>query len=544
MENQPWWRGAVIYQIYPRSFMDANQDGIGDLAGIVQKLPYVKKLGVDAIWISPFFKSPMKDFGYDISDYREIDPIFGTMKDFDMLMTKAKKLDLKVIIDQVLSHTSDQHEWFIESRQDRTNVKADWYVWVDANEDGTPPNNWLSIFGGGAWQWEPRRQQYYLHNFLTSQPDLNFHNEEVREAVLDNVKFWLDLGVDGFRLDAINFCYHDKLLRDNPAKALEERQGRGFSDDNPYAFQYHYYNNTQPENIEFMEDIRALMDQYPGVVTLGEISSENSLQTMAEYTQGDKRLHMAYSFELLTPDGSPTYIRNTVEALEEQLSDGWPCWAIGNHDVARVASRWSKSHSDKANTAAQSKMYNALLASLRGSVCSYQGEELGLTEADIAYDDLQDPYGINFWPTFKGRDGCRTPMPWDNISTNAGFSTSNDLWLPVTDVHTENAVEVQENDKASVLIAYRTFLTWRKMQSCLLYGDIKFIESNSELLVFTRQYQDKKLMIIANFTSNSLEYAIKEASLTLLSGNGFSSSIDENSVVTLPAFNIAYLEVN
>ncbi len=544
MENQPWWRGAVIYQIYPRSFMDANQDGIGDLAGIVQKLPYVKKLRVDAIWISPFFKSPMKDFGYDISDYREIDPIFGTMKDFDLLMAKAKKLDLKVIIDQVLSHTSDQHDWFIESRQDRTNEKADWYVWVDANEDGTPPNNWLSIFGGGAWQWEPRRQQYYLHNFLTSQPDLNFHNEAVRKAVLDNVKFWLDLGVDGFRLDAINFCYHDKLLRDNPAKALEDRQGRGFSDDNPYAFQYHYYNNTQPENIEFMEDIRALMDQYPGVVTLGEISSENSLQTMAEYTQGDKRLHMAYSFELLTPDGSPTYIRNTVEALEEQLSDGWPCWAIGNHDVARVASRWSKSHSDKANTAAQSKMYNALLASLRGSVCSYQGEELGLTEADIAYDALQDPYGINFWPTFKGRDGCRTPIPWDNNSVNAGFSASDTPWLPVSDIHADNAVEVQEKDKNSVLIAYRTFLTWRKMQSCLLYGDINFIESTAEKLVFTRQYQDKKLMVVANFTNNSLEYAIKEASLTLLSGNGFSSSIDENSVVTLPAFNIAYLEVN
>jgi alpha-glucosidase len=544
MENQPWWRGAVIYQIYPRSFMDANQDGIGDLAGILQKLPYVKKLGVDAIWISPFFKSPMKDFGYDISDYREIDPIFGTMEDFDQLMTTAKKLDLKVIIDQVLSHTSDQHAWFVESRHDRTNDKADWYVWVDANEDGTPPNNWLSIFGGGAWQWEPRRQQYYLHNFLTSQPDLNFHNEAVRKAVLDNVKFWLDLGVDGFRLDAINFCYHDKLLRDNPAKALEDRQGRGFSDDNPYAFQYHYYNNTQPENIEFMEDIRALMDQYPDVVTLGEISSENSLQTMAEYTQGDKRLHMAYSFELLTPDGSPTYIRNTAEALEDQLSDGWPCWAIGNHDVARVASRWSKSDSTKGNTAPQSKMYNALLASLRGSVCSYQGEELGLTEADIAFDDLQDPYGINFWPTFKGRDGCRTPIPWDKNSTNAGFSTSDIPWLPVSDVHSQNAVEVQENDNDSVLIAYRTFLTWRKMQSCLLYGDIEFIESNEEKLVFTRQYQDRKMMIIANFTSNSFEHALKDTNFTLLNGNGFTSTINEKSLLKLPAFNIAYLEVN
>ena len=540
MENQPWWRGAVIYQIYPRSFMDANHDGIGDLAGIVQKLPYVKNLGVDAIWISPFFKSPMKDFGYDISDYREIDPMFGTMADFDQLMAKAKGLDLKVIIDQVLSHTSDQHEWFIESRQDKTNDKADWYVWADANEDGTPPNNWLSIFGGGAWQWEPRRQQYYLHNFLTSQPDLNFHNEDVRKAVLDNVKFWLDHGVDGFRLDAINFCFHDKLLRDNPAKAVEDRQGRGFSEDNPYAFQYHYYNNTQPENIAFMEEIRALIDQYPNVVTLGEISSEDSLQTMAEYTQGDKRLHMAYSFELLTPEGDPQYIRSTVEALEDKLSDGWPCWAIGNHDVTRVASRWA----DKKYAPIQSKMFNALLASLRGSVCSYQGEELGLTEADIAFEDLQDPYGITFWPTFKGRDGCRTPMPWDNTHVNAGFSESTTPWLPVSNVHTDNAVSVQEQSENSVLQAYRTFLHWRKNQPCLQYGDIEFIESNDEQLIFTRTYQQKTILVIANFTQQEINYQPLTKAFEVMSGHGFiEAKVIDNTSVSVAPFQIAFLEI-
>ena len=349
--------------------------------------------------------------------------------------------------------------------------------------------------------------------------------------------------MDGFRLDAINFCFHDQLLRDNPPKALEVRQGRGFSDDNPYAFQYHYYNNTQPENIEFMEEIRALMDQYPDVVTLGEISSENSLQTMAEYTQGDKRLHMAYSFELLTPDGSPTYIRNTVEALEEQLSDGWPCWAIGNHDVARVATRWGQTGHYEENTTAQSKMYNALLASLRGSVCSYQGEELGLVEADIAFDDLQDPYGVNFWPTFKGRDGCRTPIPWDKSSSNAGFSTSELPWLPVSDVHRNNSVDVQENDDNSVLIAYRTFLNWRKKQRCLLYGDIEFIESDKEKLVFTRQYQNEKMMIVANFTEKTLEHKLIKSNLSLNIGNGFSPTLDENSLMKLPPFNIAYLNI-
>lgn len=540
MENQPWWRGAVIYQIYPRSFMDANHDGIGDLSGIVQKLPYVKNLGVDAIWISPFFKSPMKDFGYDISDYREIDPMFGTMEDFDQLMAEAKTLDLKVIIDQVLSHTSDQHAWFVESRQSRTNDKADWYVWADAKEDGTPPNNWLSIFGGGAWQWEPRRQQYYLHNFLTSQPDLNFHNEEVRKAVLENVKFWLDHGVDGFRLDAINFCFHDKLLRDNPAKAVEDRQGRGFSEDNPYAFQYHYYNNTQPENISFMEEIRALMDQYPNVVTLGEISSEDSLQTMAEYTQGDKRLHMAYSFELLTPDGNPKYIRSTVEALEDKLSDGWPCWAIGNHDVTRVATRWG----GKENSPVQSKMFNAMLASLRGSVCSYQGEELGLTEANIAFEDLQDPYGITFWPTFKGRDGCRTPMPWDENQINSGFSENNMPWLPIDHLHNENAVSIQEAIESSVLNAYRTFLHWRKTQPCLLYGDIEFIESNDEHLIFTRAYQQKKVMVIVNFSNNDTYYKPDSSDVKSLFGHGFKDiEIDENNEISVAPYQIAFLDL-
>jgi len=543
MEHQPWWRGAVIYQIYPRSFMDANHDGIGDLAGIIEKLPYVKELGVDAIWISPFFKSPMKDFGYDISDYRAIDPMFGTMDDFDELMSRAKQSNLKVIIDQVLSHTSDQHDWFIESRQDKTNAKADWYVWADGNEDGTPPNNWLSIFGGGAWQWEPRRQQYYLHNFLTSQPDLNFHNSAVRQAVLANIEFWLKKGVDGFRLDAINFCYHDKLLRDNPPKAKADRQGRGFSEDNPYAFQYHYYNNTQPENIAFMAEIRAVMDKYPEVVALGEISSEDSLQTMAEYTQGNDRLHMAYSFELLTPEGSPQYIRSTVEALEEKLSDGWPCWAIGNHDVTRVASRWGN-HS---NNKEQSKMFNAMLASLRGSVCSYQGEELGLSEAEIDFKDLQDPYGITFWPTFKGRDGCRTPMPWHRGQLNSGFSDSKKPWLPVIPEHSELAVDIQMTEPDSVLTAYRSFLYWRKTQPILQYGDIEFIESDDEKLVFIRRYLSKQLLVVINFSSNEINYRIEHTPyLSILSGHGFKvpELIDkaEGRVLCLAAYQLTFIE--
>ncbi len=251
MSVPPWWRGAVIYEIYPRSFVDSNGDGVGDLPGIVQRLEYVAELGVDAIWIAPFFRSPMADFGYDVADYRAVDPLFGTMADFDQLLAQAHKLGLKVMIDQVLSHTSIEHEWFRESRQSRDNPKADWYVWADPKPDGTPPNNWLSIFGGVAWRWEPRRRQYYLHNFLSSQPDLNFHQPELRRAVLDNVRFWLDKGVDGLRLDAINFCFHDRELRDNPPKPADGRTTRGFSPENPYAYQYHRYDNTQPENLRF-----------------------------------------------------------------------------------------------------------------------------------------------------------------------------------------------------------------------------------------------------------------------------------------------------
>ena len=494
MSEQMWWRGAVIYQIYPRSFCDANQDGIGDLPGIISKLDYIASLGVDAIWISPFFKSPMKDFGYDISDYRDIDPIFGSLADFDELVVKAHALGIKIMIDQVLSHTSDQHQWFLDSREDQTNDKADWYVWADASEDGTAPNNWLSIFGGTGWTWEPRRQQYYLHNFLTSQPDLNFHNEDVRQAVLSNIEFWLKRGVDGFRLDAINFCYHDAQLRDNPAKPKELRQSIGFDEKNPYAYQYHYFNNTQDENLGFMEDIRSLLNKYPGTVALGEISSEDSLKTMAEYTQGNSRLHMGYSFDLLTDNFSAGYIKQVVESLESRVSDGWPCWSISNHDVERVVSRWGGYKSKDF-----AKMLFAMISSLRGSVCSYQGEELGLTEADIAFEDIQDPYGITFWPQFKGRDGCRTPHPWKHDSINAGFSEGKP-WLPMSEDHVTKAVDLQDEPIDSVLNSYRHFNQWRKQQAELLYGDISFLSTPEPILAFTRKYQGEQLLVCFNFS--------------------------------------------
>ncbi|NJC01288.1 alpha-glucosidase [Xanthomonas sp. 3272] len=498
MSQTPWWRGAVIYQIYPRSFLDSNGDGVGDLPGIIAKLDYIAGLGVDAIWISPFFKSPMADFGYDIADYRAVDPLFGTLDDFDRLLDKAHGLGLKVMIDQVLSHTSIAHAWFQESRQDRTNAKADWYVWADPREDGTPPNNWLSLFGGVAWQWEPRREQYYLHNFLVDQPDLNFHNAEVQQATLDNVRFWLDRGVDGFRLDAINFCFHDAQLRDNPAKPADKRVGRGFSADNPYAYQYHYFNNTQPENLAFLERLRGLLDLYPNAVSLGEISSEDSLATTAEYT-AHGRLHMGYSFELLVQDYNAAYIRETVSRLEATMLEGWPCWAISNHDVVRAVTRWGGADASPAFA----RMVVAMLCSLRGSICLYQGEELGLGEADVAFEDLRDPYGITFWPTFKGRDGCRTPMPWTD-APSAGFS-SGKPWLPLAEEHRAAAVSVQQDDPLSVLSAVRQFLAWRKGEPALREGTITFYDTAEPVLMFRREHAGRVMLLAFNLSADVAE---------------------------------------
>lgn len=534
MNDTTWWQGAIIYQIYPRSFQDTNGDGVGDLPGIIERLDYVASLGVDAVWISPFFKSPMADFGYDIADYRAVDPVFGTLEDFDTLLTRAHALGLKVMIDQVLSHTSIEHAWFQESRSSRSNSRANWYVWADARADGSPPNNWLSIFGGVAWKWEPRRGQYYLHNFLAAQPDLNFHEPAVRRAVLDNVRFWLDRGVDGLRLDAINFCFHDRELRDNPPKPVEQRVGRGFSADNPYAFQYHLYDNTRPENLAFLADLRALLDRYPGTVSLGEISAEDSIATMAEYTQPG-RIHMAYSFELLGKDGSPAHIRDTVEKEMLAAPQGWPCWSISNHDVERVISRWGNSESPP-HLATQ---LTAVLCSLRGAVCVYQGEELGLTEAEVPFELLQDPYGIAFWPNFKGRDGCRTPMPWNDTVT-AGF-TDGRPWLPIAPEHRYRAVCLQHRDQSSPLQAFRRFLRWRKGHPALIAGDIEFIAASDTVLAFRRRLHGAYLVAAFNLSAREARLSLSElAGLRPIDGHGLPAGRLEGSQLLLPAHGVFF----
>ncbi|HWU86792.1 MAG TPA: alpha-amylase family glycosyl hydrolase, partial [Kofleriaceae bacterium] len=406
--THPWWRGAVIYQIYPRSFRDSNGDGIGDLPGIIAGLDHIAELGVDAIWISPFFRSPMKDFGYDVADYRAVDPIFGEDADVDRLVAAAHARGLRVLIDLVLPHSSEQHPWFQESRASRDNPRADWYVWADARPDGSPPNNWLSVFGGPSWQWEVRRQQYYLHHFLREQPNLNWHNPAVIEAMLGEARFWLDRGIDGFRLDAITTLVHDPLLRDNPPRdptaASFDNPAPAFS---PFRFQAHVHDRDQPQLLRMLERVRALVEPY-GAFTMGEIGDVDNVEATARYTSASAaRLHTGYSFLLTQPVFDREHLRRVVHAFETQVVDGWTTYAFSNHDVPRAVSRWGALPELSGDREALAALLHACLFSLRGSVCLYQGEELGLTEAVVPRERMVDPWGIEFWPLFPGRDGSR-----------------------------------------------------------------------------------------------------------------------------------------
>ncbi len=507
--DREWWRGAVLYQIYPRSYQDSNGDGIGDLPGITQRLPYIAALGVDAIWISPFFKSPMKDFGYDVSDYRDVDPMFGTLEDFDTLVAEAHQFGLKVIIDQVISHTADVHPWFKESRKDKTNARADWYVWADAKPDGTPPNNWLSIFGGSAWEWETGRMQYYMHNFLTSQPDLNFHNRDVQDALLDGMRFWLERGVDGFRLDTINFYFHSQSLKDNPPLPPEQRNDSTAPAVNPYNFQDHLFDKSQPENLQFLERFRALMDEFGATTSVGEVGdSQRGMEIVGQYTGGSKRVHMCYSFDLLSPQPlSGPHVRETVEGFASAAPDGWSCWAFSNHDVVRHATRWGEAHDHDPRFL---KVAAALLMSLRGSVCLYQGEELGLTEAALSFEDLQDPYGIRFWPEFKGRDGCRTPMVWNGQALSGGFSSAKP-WLPVPGEHLALAVDAEEADPDSVLSFYKRMLAFRRAHPVLRHGAIEFLASEGDAVAFGRSGAGEEMICAFNFSAEPAVIALAGA---------------------------------
>jgi alpha-glucosidase len=491
--TQPWWRGAAIYQIYPRSFADTNGDGIGDLPGITERLEYVASLGVDAVWLSPFFTSPMRDFGYDVADYCGVDPVFGALADFDELVRRAHELKLKLIIDQVYSHSSNQHGWFQESRSSRDNSRADWYVWADAKPDGSPPNNWQSVFGGPAWTWDARRCQYYLHNFLPEQPDLNLHNPAVQDAMLDVARFWLDRGVDGFRLDAVNFGMHDPELRDNPPAADGGKRTRSFD------FQQHIYNQSHPDIVKFLERLREVADRYGDRFTLAEVGGDHALSEMQAFTSGNSRLNSAYGFDFLYAERlTPALVARVAKEWPE--SAGWPSWAFENHDAPRAISRWCNGEPE---ACIRAKML--LLCALRGSIILYQGEELGLPQVEVPYERLQDPEAIANWPQTLSRDGARTPMPWSSTSANLGFS-SGEPWLPLGPNHRQLAVDLQQQVPSSILAFTRVCLKLRRSRPALRRGSMQVIEAGEQKLVFKRVLGSERLRCTFNLSSESAAF--------------------------------------
>ena len=521
-----WWRSAVIYQIYPRSYQDSTGNGVGDLKGITRRLDYVAQLGVDCIWLSPIFASPQADMGYDVSDYLAVDPLFGDIADFKELLDQAHARGLKVIVDQVLSHTSDQHDWFKQSRQCRDNDKADWYVWADPLPDGSPPTNWHSHFGGPAWEFDPQRGQYYLHNFLASQPDLNFHNADVVDAILETCKFWLDLGLDGFRLDTVNYYFHDQKLRSNPpAQAKPQVMATDL-----YGMQNNIYNKTRPENVDFLERLRALTDQYEDIMMVGEVGEmgHRSIEIMGEYTEGTNRLHMAYSFAMLGPDFNAEHFQNCIQGFQRGAPDGHPYWSFSNHDVPRQVSRWAE-HSVSEDAIA--RLACAMLMAFEGTIGIYQGEELGQTETDLIFEELTDPPAIRYWPAVKGRDGCRTPMVWEEDALNAGFSDGTP-WLPVKAEQATKAVDQQ--DENGILGYYKDAIARRKASDALSVGKTTFLTMPEPILAFTRSAKTEHLSCVFNLSTEAQTLDIKgKASIVhsnlaelndntlILEGNGF-----------------------
>jgi alpha-glucosidase len=534
MQTDKWWRGALIYQIYPRSFYDANGDGVGDLPGVTEKLDHVASLGVDAIWLSPFYTSPMRDFGYDIADHRNVDPVFGTIDDFDRLVRRAHTLGLKVIIDQVWGHTSTAHDWFKSSVVDRAGRTGDWFVWADPKADGAPPNNWLSVFGGPAWTWEPRRRQYYLHHFLSSQPALNLRCPTAVEALLDVARFWLDRGVDGFRLDALDFLLHDPARRDNPPAPPRN----GALPAKLFALQHHVHDMVQHDVPSLLKRLRALADTYPGTALLGEVSSQSGAFTrIADYTMDDVGIDMAYTLMPLRGDSVQSAITGALAQIEEAGDAGTVCWAFSNHDVERVASRWNPGR-DRGlpPDPAFVEMLMGLLLSLRGTVCVYQGEELGLPDAVLDLADLQDPFGIAYFPEFRGRDGSRTPMPWEGGRPHAGFTTAAKPWLPVPAEHHRLSVAAAEADASSPLHTWRRLVARRRAHPALRYGTLHGIDLPAPLIGFERSHDRERILVVFNPGERSVCVSLEDYPDARALADGMSSGAIEGGDLVLPAY--------
>ena len=494
-----WWRGAVVYQVYIRSFCDGNDDGQGDFLGLISKLDYIVRLGVDAIWLSPIQPSPNRDWGYDVSDYESVHPDYGTLTEFDALVAAAHTRGLKIILDQVLAHTSDEHAWFIASR-DGNPEKRDWFVWADPRDDGTVPNNWLSVFGGPAWAYQPARRQYYYHKFLRQQPKLNWVNKDAREAALKVLDLWLSRGADGFRLDVANAYLHDQSLTNNPAIPADSRTLLEWAA--AANMQRHFQDSNLEENEGALDEVRRRVEAFDDRFVFGEFSEE--FERAGCYLAPDKGLHSGYNFALLTASDA-TGVRVHLETLAN-YPDHWPCISFSNHDVVRTVSRFGEG---------SAKVMLALLLALRGTILIYQGEELGLTEVDLKRSQLKDPVGDLHYPLFKGRDGCRTPMPWDSSKPNLGFSSATP-WLPLGPSHASLAVSVQEADPESVLAFARRMLQARKDHRSLRDASLSLLEANVPILAFCRN----EILCVFNLGRTAMDFSLPSHIASLNLGTG------------------------
>jgi alpha-glucosidase len=490
MEGE-WWKGGVVYQIYPRSYCDANGDGIGDLPGIRKKLGYLGELGIDAVWLSPINVSPMYDFGYDVADYRAIDPVFGTDADFTALIEEAHALGIKIIMDMVLNHTSFLHPWFVESRSSRGNPKRDWYIWHDG-KSGRRPNNWLAAFGGRAWEWDEGTKSYYLHSFAVEQPDVNFRNPALKKAMFGELEFWLDRGVDGFRFDVINWFIKDDQFRNNGWRFGKRPR--------PYDLQDHLYDRNRPETHGIVREIRSLLDSYGDRMCVGETFSEapGDPELSASYLgNGSDELHLSFDFSLIFRDWNAKSFAEAIERWLDRVPAGaWPCHVLSNHDQSRIVTRFGGG--DKGLRRARAAA--VLLLTLRGTPFMYYGDELGMEDGRLSRKDIVDPAGLRYWPFFKGRDPERTPMQWTNVP-NGGFSEARP-WLPVSTAGERN-VELELRDPDSMLSLYKRLIRVRKEHPGLRFGEMRFASRGEKgILSYERFLEGKRFFVAVNFSDS------------------------------------------
>ncbi|HXK66206.1 MAG TPA: alpha-glucosidase [Spirochaetota bacterium] len=517
-----WWKHGVIYQIYPRSFKDSNHDGIGDINGITECLDYLQDLGIDGIWLSPIYRSPMYDFGYDVSDYCDIDPVFGTMRDFKHLVKEAEKRNIAIIMDMVFNHTSHLHPWFLESRSSKDNPKRDWYIWHPGKKRKVP-NNWMAAFGGRAWEWDPLTQEYYLHLFTKQQPDLNWRNPNVKKAMFDVLRFWMDNGVKGFRFDVINYIMKDPLFRNNPYKFRLTYPRR-------HDLQYHLYDRNQPEIHDILKELRHLLDSYGQIMSVGETypnEGEREPLMAASYLGNNDELHLSFDFSTIYISFSAKEFTSILIQWYNAIGNkGWPSHVLSNHDQSRAITRIAKNDLQKA------KLLAVLLLTQKGTPFIYYGEEIGMVDGKIPYRYIQDPVGKKYWPFHTGRDKARTPMQWDATSY-AGFSTAKP-WLPVNPDYTRTNVALQSKNAESMMQFYRQLIALRKSRKELYAGEIEFLPGSDDVMLYKRVWNNDTCLVALNFSSSKRKINFDSTCRVLLSS--YQKNIIDVQTITLDPF--------